>query len=371
MRKINIAKVIASKRKEKGITQDDLANFIGVSKASVSKWETEQSYPDIVHLPLLAAYFNVSLDDLMGYEPQMASEDIRKLYKELSTEFAAKPFDEVMNRCRDISKKYHSCFPLILHIGLLYLNYGWTSKNEAQRISTVAEAKGLFIRVKEQSKETDLRKFALHLEATCEMMLGNPDETIGLLKDIVPSPPSDILLSQAYHVTGKAKEAKIELQRSICDNILRIFDCMPTYLVLCADDGPRFEETCRRCMEFIKIFNLKKLVPTAIMPFYLAAAQCYVTNENFEASLGMLETYTDIVTSDIYPLKLVKGDDFFDLVDGLAKKLPFGTPELPRDEKSIKQSMADAVIENPAFSIFSDEPRFKKLVEKLNKNRIE
>lgn len=52
-------------RKEKGITQDELANYIGVSKASVSKWETGQSYPDIAFLPQLAAYFNISVDELI------------------------------------------------------------------------------------------------------------------------------------------------------------------------------------------------------------------------------------------------------------------------------------------------------------------
>jgi transcriptional regulator with XRE-family HTH domain len=40
MKEINIAKTIVSKRREKGITQDELAEYIGVSKASVSKWET-------------------------------------------------------------------------------------------------------------------------------------------------------------------------------------------------------------------------------------------------------------------------------------------------------------------------------------------
>ena len=65
MKEINIAKVLVKKRKEKGITQDQLANYIGVSKASVSKWETEQSYPDVTFLPQLAAYFNISIDELM------------------------------------------------------------------------------------------------------------------------------------------------------------------------------------------------------------------------------------------------------------------------------------------------------------------
>ena len=40
MNELNIAKTLILKRKEKGITQDELANYIGVSKASVSKWET-------------------------------------------------------------------------------------------------------------------------------------------------------------------------------------------------------------------------------------------------------------------------------------------------------------------------------------------
>ena len=40
MREINIARTLVHKRKEKGLTQEDLARYFGVSKASVSKWET-------------------------------------------------------------------------------------------------------------------------------------------------------------------------------------------------------------------------------------------------------------------------------------------------------------------------------------------
>ena len=39
MKEINIARTIVNKRKEKGLTQDELASYIGVSKAAVSKWE--------------------------------------------------------------------------------------------------------------------------------------------------------------------------------------------------------------------------------------------------------------------------------------------------------------------------------------------
>ena len=69
MKAINIARKLVTKRREKGITQEDVALYIGVSKASVSKWETGKSYPDITFLPQLATYFNVSIDELMGYSP--------------------------------------------------------------------------------------------------------------------------------------------------------------------------------------------------------------------------------------------------------------------------------------------------------------
>lgn len=108
MKEIGIAKILVSKRKEKGVTQDELANYIGVSKASVSKWETGQSYPDITLLPRLAAYFNISIDDLMGYEPQLTKADIRKLYHKLTAEFSSAPVDEVMVHCREIVKKYYA-----------------------------------------------------------------------------------------------------------------------------------------------------------------------------------------------------------------------------------------------------------------------
>ena len=95
MKELNLSNILVKKRKEKGITQDQLAAYIGVSKASVSKWETGQSYPDITFLPQLAAYFNMSVDELIGYKPQMTKEDIRKLYLRLAKDFSQKPAKEV------------------------------------------------------------------------------------------------------------------------------------------------------------------------------------------------------------------------------------------------------------------------------------
>ena len=63
--KITIGANIKSLRQKKGITQDELASFLGVTKASVSKWENGQSMPDIILLPEIATYFDVTVDVLL------------------------------------------------------------------------------------------------------------------------------------------------------------------------------------------------------------------------------------------------------------------------------------------------------------------
>jgi len=57
---------IADLRKKHKVTQQELADCIGVSFQTISKWETGVSMPDITILPLLADYFSVSTDQLLG-----------------------------------------------------------------------------------------------------------------------------------------------------------------------------------------------------------------------------------------------------------------------------------------------------------------
>lgn len=63
---ISMGKRIAQRRKDLGMTQDQLAEHLGVTKQAVSKWENEQCYPDITIIPELAEIFHCSTDSLFG-----------------------------------------------------------------------------------------------------------------------------------------------------------------------------------------------------------------------------------------------------------------------------------------------------------------
>lgn len=73
---MNIGEQILFLRKNKGITQEQLATKLGVSNQAVSKWESGQCYPDIQLLPEISEYFNVSIDELMGVPNKNNDDDI-------------------------------------------------------------------------------------------------------------------------------------------------------------------------------------------------------------------------------------------------------------------------------------------------------
>lgn len=63
-----LGKRIVTNRKRLGLTQDQLAEKLGVTAQAVSKWENDQSCPDISVLPQLAEIFGISTDELLGRE---------------------------------------------------------------------------------------------------------------------------------------------------------------------------------------------------------------------------------------------------------------------------------------------------------------
>ncbi len=65
MKRQTLGIMISTLRKEKGMTQLELAEKMGVTDKAVSKWERELSFPDINSIPKLAEIFEVSVDELM------------------------------------------------------------------------------------------------------------------------------------------------------------------------------------------------------------------------------------------------------------------------------------------------------------------
>lgn len=77
MAELKTGEVISKRRREAGLTQNQLAQLLGVSFQAVSKWENGTTYPDIEMLPRLAAVLNTTADALLGYGSVVTDYDRR------------------------------------------------------------------------------------------------------------------------------------------------------------------------------------------------------------------------------------------------------------------------------------------------------
>lgn len=80
---MELGRHIRQYRTEKGLSQEDLADKIYVSRQTVSNWETDKTYPDIESLVLLSVFFDVTVDDLIKGDVEAMKEAIAKDWKKM------------------------------------------------------------------------------------------------------------------------------------------------------------------------------------------------------------------------------------------------------------------------------------------------
>lgn len=370
MQKINIGSIIARQRKEKGITQEELANYLGVSKPAVSKWESGQSYPDITLLPVLAAYFNRSVDDLLGYEKQMPSEEIKKLYLRLADAFAAQPFDEVIAQCREHVKTYYSCWSLLFAMAELLINHAPLAGSPERVNAVMEEAAALFQRVETESGDAVLARQALSMRAYCYLALQQPAAAVDLLDNIDElTISSDILLAKAYLMKGDTERSIELLQTYLYKNVLSLFGAFPDLMTCYADRPEKMEDCLQKVLGLGEVFGIQAMHPAVYLTLYLTAAALFASQNRKERALDMLEAYADLCRKDLFPLKL-HGNAFFDRLDTYFASLNLGT-SAPRSDKLIIRDLKGSVEGNPVFQSLAGEERFQRVLRRLGHLREE
>ncbi|MBQ4592521.1 MAG: helix-turn-helix transcriptional regulator [Clostridia bacterium] len=104
-----IAEKVKKYRRERDMTQEALAQALGVAPQSVSKWECDEGYPDITLLPAIANFFEITVDELIGNDEISAKEDVQKNYFNVHGKLSP---DENLA----LALKYHRKYPRNWHI---------------------------------------------------------------------------------------------------------------------------------------------------------------------------------------------------------------------------------------------------------------
>jgi DNA-binding XRE family transcriptional regulator len=228
LEKLMIGETIYTLRKEKKITQEQLANFIGVSAAAVSKWESGCSYPDITLLPILATFFNVSVDKLLNFKIELSDEEVMKLFCECEKLFSSGKLEIGMEKSKEYVAKYPSCYYLKFRMAFLFCMYSWKSLNEENQRSMVNDSVQLLEDIEKNCNNKELVDQALFQLGALYPLVEEEDKAIIALEKLKKSQlDPNMLLASIYIGRNEFKRARTLLQTNLYKSISDIgMSCM-------------------------------------------------------------------------------------------------------------------------------------------------
>ena len=207
---MNIGNKIRELRKQRGITQEQLAESIGISFQAVSKWENNIALPDITLAPVLASYFGVSMDELFDFNLKEIDCAVRIITEKAYQYRESNPAES--RRILDEGLKKYPENDILLNNLLYVMDYS------VKPDETIAIASKLI----EKNTQSDVKYDALRFLSYAYKAKGDLESAEAAIEQI-PEIYFTKLTEKAYLLSGKAKFEAAEKQKWISfENLLQM-----------------------------------------------------------------------------------------------------------------------------------------------------
>lgn len=361
MEYLNIAQNIVRLRKERKLTQEDLADFCMVTKASVSKWEKGISYPDISLLPKIAGFFDLSIDELIGYQAQLSKEQIRAYYEKWSKECSMKPFEEIYEKTAQFIKNYYSCYPLLMEVTVLWINHYMLIKDVAMQQKVLTQIRKVCKRIYEQAQDSFLCTNAKKIESMVYLLENQPQEVIKTYESVFEKGDfllePNIILIQAYEMIGNTKKADMYNQMTTYVHLVNLVTYGIHDLFLHQANTKRCMTTIQRLEAVCTSYDIKELNTNLWLQFVYQKAIFYAQINHKEEAIEALVSFMEESKNFIQKGFEFQGDAYFEQMKDFFEQMKFAT-NAPRDEKTVLESILPA-LEHPAFLGLEKEPKIQ------------
>lgn len=117
---MEIGKVIRENRKRKNMTQEEMANRLGVTAPAVNKWENGNSQPDIMLLAPIARLLDINLDTLLSFQDELTAEEINRLDYETHDKLKSGTYEEAFQWAKGKMEQYPNCEQLIWQTAVIF-----------------------------------------------------------------------------------------------------------------------------------------------------------------------------------------------------------------------------------------------------------
>jgi transcriptional regulator with XRE-family HTH domain len=114
-----IGDIIKKYRKNRGMTQEEMATCLGITTPAVSKWERGNTLPDITLLAPIARLLNITTDELLSFKDELTDEEINQYLSNVQKDLKDKRFHEVFISVKEKIEEYPNCEKLICQAAII------------------------------------------------------------------------------------------------------------------------------------------------------------------------------------------------------------------------------------------------------------
>jgi len=369
----SIGKIIRKIRKEKNLTQEELAEQLYVTSQAVSKWENETGLPDISQIVPLCRVLEVSADELFGILGTNADEEVERFLKETEAYSNSKvedeeKYDNVYKMCLEQLKLYPNNTKLLVYT----IGYAYHYAHKYRRMGKLKEAKDAFDEIKREANLIIQYGKSIHDIMTAHMWLVKIYCEFQMFEEakkealFFPKDTDYTEGSQLAWVYWCEKNNDSEITTR-CENFANILTSLSHELIMLGNAYKRkgqYNEALGTYEAFIKtvdaIYGSNKISPPLHTWYwiYMHIAHCYLELGDSEKAIDCLyvEYERFIDAQKCYNVKLD-----FDTVPALKKcDFPHSTERL-----SIKKPLLSS-LDKKWFDSIRKHPRFIALTEKVN-----
>ena len=243
---MSIGKVIRKYRKERNMTQEEMAVRLGVTAPAVNKWENENSLPDIMLLAPIARLLGISLDMLLSFREELTQEEINGLINELDKKLKTLPYKECFCWVREKLEQYPNCEGLLLSAAVVL-----QAQFVIQEVSGREDYENYIVSLYERALLSDDEKLRLRAADSLfafYMQKEQYDKAESYLTYFsLQNPDRKIKLAEIYSETGRTQEAFKEYEELLFETYGRISMSLHGMYSLAVHDGDM--ELARRLVE--------------------------------------------------------------------------------------------------------------------------
>lgn len=354
--------IIQEKRKEIGLTQEQIGDYLGVSTPAVNKWEKGYTYPDISLLPALARLLKVDLNTLLCFNEGLTEQEIGHFSNEVGATISTNGFEAGFTMSIEKIREYPNCDMLIHSIALLLdgalLMYGASIDDKEPYEKQIT---ALYERATKSDNDQvrDKAIYMLGSKYLARMEYEKAQEMLDLLPERTALDKTQ-LQARLFIKQDKLDEAARLLERKLLNvaNEVQMILMSLAEIEMKEGDSQNASHLAELSQKVIKLFGLGDMQALAI-PLHVAILQ-----KNVEDSISLLKSYFsatftpwDVSKSSLYrhiavklkTVKAVKEDVIKEKQENLGKQ--------------VRLALLSELKNSPKYMFLHSNAEFQQLIE--------